>query len=129
MAQTSSWDDMKRAREEEYFLRDERAKIAALKANREEKRAFLCQTHVVIRNFGRGFSPISGGSIFRAYIGDDVVLDCPEEGALTIPYDTLEKLIKEAGKPESEMHQQWLQFLEVALDSTEENTGEEEDAS
>lgn len=117
MAKASSWDEMRKAREEEYFLKDEREKIATLKARRAEERGFLEDTHQVIRNFGRGFSPISGGSIFKAYIGDDVVLDCPEEGVLTIPYDTVEKLLKEARNPESDVLERWRQFVEHSLES------------
>lgn len=120
---------MKRAREEEYFLRDERAKIAALKAERDQKRQFLENTHEVIRNFGRGFSPVSGGRMFKAYIGDDIVLDCPEEGVLTIPYDTLETLLKEAKKPGSAATEKWQQFLEVAFDTAPEEDAAEQEAS
>lgn len=124
MAKSSSWDAMKRAREEEYFLKEERAKVSALKARQDEARAFLEKTHQVIRGFNRGFSPISGGSMFRAHVGDDVVLDCPEEGVLTLPYDTLEKLLAEAKKPQSDLLDKWREYLHIALESSEENQGE-----
>lgn len=117
-----TWNEMKRAREEEYFLKEEREKIRAHKAKRDEARAFLARTHDVINNFERGFSPISGGSMFRAYIGDDVVLDCPEEGTLTLPYDTLEKLLKTAGNPESDLLEKWRQYLSIAMESQEEKS-------
>ena len=112
----SSWDDMRRAREAEYFLKDEREKISALKAQRQETAASLEQTHETIKNFTRGFSPISGGKIFRAYVGNDVILDCPEEGVITLPYDTLEKLLLATEKNETSKLEKWREFITYALE-------------
>ena len=113
---TTSWDNLKKAREEEYFLKDEREKIAALKAQREAALEFITLTKEKIAEFERGFSPIRGKNMFRANIAGDQVLDCPEEGTLTITYDVLEKLLKEARKAESDVLVKWEQFVEVAID-------------
>ena len=117
MSTTSSWDQLKKVREEEFFYKDERDKIAALKAQREKSRAFMTETKEKMAAFERGFSPVRGMNMFRANIAGDLVLDCPEEGTVTMTYDVLEKLLKEAKLAESDMLKKWEQFIEVAIDA------------
>ena len=119
MAKESLWTERRKARENAYFHEDERQKIQALKLKRSEAQAFLAHTHDVIEKFERGFSPISGGHMFRAYIADDVVLDCPEEGVLTLPYDTLKKLLKAAENGDHDTLKKWQRFIDVALQNEE----------
>lgn len=114
---TTSWDNLKKAREEEYFLKDEREKIAALRAKREAALEFIAETKNKMATFERGFSPVRGKNMFRATVAGNLVLDCPEEGTLTMTYDVLETILKEAKKTESELLTKWAQFVEVALDS------------
>lgn len=122
MSTTSSWDNLKKAREEEYFIKEEREKIAALKAEREKSLAFLAKTKEKLEHFERGFSPINGKRVFRANIAGDLVLDCPEEGTVTMTYDVLQALLKEAKKADSEILPKWEMFVEVALDSHSDDT-------
>ena len=122
MSTTSSWDQLKKVREEEYFLKEEREKIAALKAQREKSLEFLAETKEKMKTFERGFSPVRGKSMFRANIAGEIVLDCPEEGTVTLTYDVLQTLIREAKKAESEALPLWERFIEVALDSRSGNT-------
>ena len=127
MSTTSSWDQLKKVREEEYFYKDERDKVAALKAEREQSRAFMEVTKEKMKDFERGFSPISGKNMFRANVDGDIVLDCPEEGTLTMTYDTLEAIIKAARKGEDAHITKWAQYLEVAIDSHVDAPPEEND--
>merc|ERR1711974_477461 len=72
MSTTSSWDQLKKVREEEYFLKEEREKIAALKAQRAKSLEFLTETKEKMKTFERGFSPLRGMSMFRANIAGDL---------------------------------------------------------
>lgn len=115
---SSSWDDMKRVREEEYFMKEEQAKVAALKAKRSKEQAYLQNTHAAIEKFQRGYSPISGANLFKAKVGAHTVLDAPEEGVLLLPYDTLVELLTAAtSHVDSEMVTDWKRFLDVALNN------------
>ena len=122
MSTTSSWDQLKKVREEEYFLKEEREKVAALKAKRAKSLEFLTETKEKMEAFERGFSPLRGMSMFRANIAGDLILDCPEEGTVTMTYDVLQALLKEAKKADSEILPKWEMFVEVALDSHSDDT-------
>lgn len=115
---TTSWDKLKKVREEEFFVKEERAKIAAIKAERAAATQFLTETKEKMETFERGFSPISGKSMFRATVADFTVLDCPEEGTITLTYDVLQDILTEAKKSDSDVLKTWERFLDVAMNPT-----------
>lgn len=115
---TTSWDKLKKVREEEFFVKEERAKVAALKEKREAELQFLTETKNKMATFERGFSPIRGKSMFRANVAGFTILDCPEEGTVTLTYDVLQDILTEAKKAESDVIKTWERFLEVAMDHT-----------
>lgn len=108
---TSSWDDMKRVREEEFFQREEREKMDRLRAKLLSEKGYIQTTRDAISKYERGFSPLSGKAMYRIEVAGTSVLDCPEEGCVLLSYETLESLLAETRKQSSDVVDAWKQFL------------------
>lgn len=108
---TSSWDDMKRVREEEFFQREEREKLNQLREKLSVEKGYIQSTRTALENYERGFSPLGGKAMFRVEVGEDKILDCPEEGCVLMTYETLSRLLSEGHKRDSDALEAWDKFL------------------
>ena len=110
----SSWDDLKRVREEEYFIKEEREKLNKLRDKLAEDNAYIIKTKEAISKFERGFSPISGASFFKSHVHGHDFLDCPEEGSVLMTYDTLKAIIRAAELRAEDVINAWDKYLRGA---------------
>lgn len=111
----SSWDDMKRVRESEFFHREEQEKKRHMQQERDDALARLEKTNQSLENYQRGFSPLQGASMFRSTVAGQHFLDCPEEGVVLMSYSTLLHLISAARKSDSDVVDGWDRFIKNAL--------------
>lgn len=109
----SGWDDMKRVREEEYFHKEEQRKIQEMKKKVLESQQTRDIARERITAFGKGQSPLTGSSIYKANISETPVLDCPEEGTIMMSYECLKTLLKAAQSGEQNTLNAWNTFLTV----------------
>lgn len=108
---TSSWDDMKRVREEEFFQREEREKLNQLREKLGAEKSYIQATREALNSYERGFSPLGGKPMFRVDVGNERILDCPEEGCLLMTYETLANLLAEGHKRDADALEAWDKFL------------------
>lgn len=111
---TNSWDDLKRVKEEEYFLREEKEKLRRLRDQVTSEERGRANAQEALSNFQKGHSPITGATMYRASVDDIDIIDCPEEGVLMMTYNTLETLLDAAADPKSPLIKSWRHFLKSA---------------
>lgn len=120
----SSWDDMKRSREEEFIQREEREKLAKLREKVLQKTAHIQQSADALASFERGFSPLRGGAMYKKEVAGEHILDCPQEGSVMMTYTTLSHILTEASRSESESLEHWRQFIENSTEKQAEKEAE-----
>lgn len=119
---TSSWDERKRVREEEYFLKEEKEKLRRLREKSHNSETVRAHAQEALSNFRRGFSPITGAPMFKVTVDGIDVVDCPEEGLMMLTYDTLENILIDAGESPAKV-KNWLTFLKPGEDRSSDKTG------
>lgn len=108
---SSSWDEMKRIREDEYFHKQEQEQLKKLKEKAINPEANVDRGLEVIRAFTTGKSPLSGGSLYQATVAGVPIIDCPEEQVVTLSYQTLKNLIEKSQQNEDTHIGAWNIFL------------------
>ncbi len=96
---TNAWDDMRRAKEEEYFNRKNNEALARLSSKKEEQPRK---------------SPITGEPMEQVVVHGVVVDRCPTSGGIWLDAGELELLMKAGSADESEHQQGWaVSFLKA----------------
>lgn len=108
---TSSWDEMKRVREEEYFHKQEQEQLQKLKEQGEKKPNLQDKGLESIAAFSKGKSPLTGASFYKASVSGSTILDCPEEETLLLSYKTILKIIDAAEAQDKNTIHAWQHFL------------------
>lgn len=104
-------DQLKKAKEEEFFHKEQQNQLQALREKMFVKTEQAREAQERFKNFQEGHSPVTGGKFFKARVGESIVLDCPEEGAMMLTYDSLMSLVKAAKEGNEETLKLWQAFL------------------
>jgi len=107
---TSSWDEMKRVREEEYFLKEDKEKLRKLRDHYGSIDNVRANVREVLGSFQKGFSPVTGAPVFKVTIDGLDVLDCPEENLITLSYEGLQSLLEQVVDDKT-LLAHWKEFL------------------
>jgi len=86
MSKSGSWDDMKRAKEEEYFQRQDAEAVKRLQNEANRKR----------------LSPITGKPMEQITLMGVVVDRCPTSGGIWLDAGELEQIVKSSKSPEAQ---------------------------
>lgn len=113
----NAWDDMRRVREEEYFVREEATKLETLKEKIENSESERVEATELLAAMQKGTSPVSGATMFNVTVAGHHVLDCPHEGTLLMTYEALEEILDDL---EPEKKALWRALLQ-ATSPLEEN--------
>lgn len=111
-AQQVNWDDKKRAREEEYFHREEKDKVEKLRDEKEKLATHEVEGQEIFAPLKKVSSPITGASMFKSTVTDEDFLDCPEEKTMMISYKTLRKIMRNAEDGDKHFTDTWRTFLD-----------------
>lgn len=104
-------DQLKVAKEEEFFHKQQQAQLQALRERMFEQEEYAREAQEKFKSFKEGHSPVTGAKLFKARVGESIVLDCPEEGAMMLTYDSLMNLVQAAQEGDSETLKLWQAFL------------------
>ncbi|MBI1363195.1 MAG: hypothetical protein GC134_04355 [Proteobacteria bacterium] len=109
---TSSWDEMKRVREEEYFLKEDKEKLRKLREHYGSVENVRKNVRESLAAFQKGFSPVTGAPVFKVTIDGMDVIDCPEESLITLSYEGLLNLLMAVRTDNTLLHH-WEEFLKI----------------
>jgi uncharacterized protein YhaN len=109
---TSSWDDMKRVREDEYFKKQENQQTQQLQGELSKVEARYQQIEEMLKSFKKGQSPITGAPLFKAQVAGHIVLDCPADDMLMVSQATLLSLIESLQNDDKKAIGAWKAFLQ-----------------
>tara|TARA_R110000868_G_scaffold262401_2_gene521135 strand:+ start:115991 stop:116356 length:366 start_codon:yes stop_codon:yes gene_type:complete len=113
---TSSWDDMKRVREEEYFHKQEIVKKDSLKNKISQEETRHKQAQEKLEGFKKGDSPITGAPFFKAIVQGHIILDCPEDDMILLSHSTLLAVMETLQKGDKQAINAWKAFLDNQVD-------------
>lgn len=108
----NNWDDKKRAREDEYFHREEQTKVKKIRTKKERAAIREIEGKEIFASLKKIKSPITGAKMFKATVTDEDFLDCPEEKTLLISYKTLRKIMRTVEDDDIHTLDTWRTFLD-----------------
>ncbi|MFT7144640.1 MAG: hypothetical protein ACI9TY_001681 [Alphaproteobacteria bacterium] len=116
---SSSWDDMKRVREDEYFHKQEKEKTSGLKNALDAVNERHAIAQEKLAGFKKGNSPITGAPFFKARVQGHNILDCPEDEMMIISYASFLNVMETLQKDDKQAINAWKAFLEAQTDTDE----------
>jgi hypothetical protein len=103
---------MKRVREEEYFLKEDKEKLRKLREHYGSVENVRRNVREVLASFQKGFSPVTGAPVFKVTIDGMDVIDCPEENLITMSYEGMLTLLRAVRSDDALLHH-WEEFLKT----------------
>jgi len=116
----STWDDLKRVREEEHFIKEETQKLKSLKADIHAKETQKEDDKNVFSSFQKGSSALTGSPLYKMTVAGETVIDCPEEKSITMSYHTLQEIIECLQDGNASAINAWKAFIKEHEETTDE---------
>lgn len=102
---TNAWDDMRRVREEEYFVKNEAGKLRQLHQKWESLQAERGTFIAKLNSLQKAHSPVSGAGMYKMNINGHAVLDCPMEGTVLLTYEALADILQTGSEASKQLWQ------------------------